>query len=344
MKNADSRINDIPSASDTNSMTKIVDTFLFSEPHEKESLLIKLILGGEFITEWIIVENEYTFQGEYKGVFAREVIENDERFAPFRSRIHIISASMKHPPIDYSRQDVDTQGMDSERRQRSLAQAYILNKYPDDTWVLLSDADEALDLTSHPDNLFFLEAKLQTAHKGMVQVPRRRFWYDFDNLWNAVRATPIVTVARLRQATGDMGMGLLRSDHIGAVPEWERTLVFEYSYCYQKEYILRKYQTFPHGGYTEQEIMQTMRCNHIPISSFRGSKIDLHRDLWMEKVALTESNSPAYVREHLEDLRTHVVDADYEQNRKQDYPYLYTIKHRTSHFFKYMAKKILYSS
>ncbi|MCU0339535.1 MAG: hypothetical protein MUE30_06605, partial [Spirosomaceae bacterium] len=149
-------------------MTTIIDTFLFSEPHEKESLLIKLILGGDFITEWIIVENEYTFQGEYKGVFAQQVLDGDERFAPFRDRIHVISASMKHPPIDYNRKDIDTQGMDSERRQRSLAQNYILSKYPDTTWVLLSDADEALDLTSFADNLVFLETKLKTAQNGMV--------------------------------------------------------------------------------------------------------------------------------------------------------------------------------
>jgi hypothetical protein len=321
-------------------MTTIIDTFLFSEPHEKESLLIKLILGGDFITEWIIVENEYTFQGEYKGVFAQQVLDGDERFAPFRDRIHVISASMKHPPIDYNRKDIDTQGMDSERRQRSLAQNYILSKYPDTTWVLLSDADEALDLTSFADNLFFLETQLKTAQNGMVQIPRRRFWYDFDNLWNAIRATPIVTVARLRQATGDMGMGLLRSDHISAVPEWERTLVFEYSYCYQKEHILRKFKTFPHGGYTEEEILQTMHCNHIPISSFRGSKIDLHRDLWMEKVLLTEVNSPTYVRQNLAKLRTNVISSDYKKNREKAYPHLFTTLHKMIFQFKQIIKKL----
>jgi hypothetical protein len=321
-------------------MTTIIDTFLFSEPHEKEALLIKLMLGGDFIREWVVVENEYTFQGEYKGVFAQQVLDGDERFAPFRDRIHVISASMQHPPIDYNRKDIDTQGMDSERRQRSLAQDYIISKYPDDAWVLLSDADEALDLTSFADNLFFLETKLKTAQNGMVQIPRRRFWYDFDNLWNAVRATPIVTVARLRQATGDMGMGLLRSDYIGAVPEWERTLVFEYSYCYQKEHILRKYQTFPHGGYTEEEILQTMHCNHIPISSFRGSKIDLHRDLWMEKVTLTEVNSPVYVRQNLETLRTSVVAINYKQNRKEAYPHLFTTLHKMIFRLKQGLKKI----
>ncbi|WP_028523696.1 hypothetical protein [Runella limosa] len=324
-------------------MTKIIDTFLFSEPHEKEALLIKFILGGSFVTEWVIVENEYTFQGEYKGVFAQQVLDSDERFAPFRDRLHLISASLQHPPIDYTRKDIDTQGMDSERRQRSLAQKYIVDKYghEPDTWVLLSDADEAIDFDSFPDNFSFLENKLSSANDGLLQIPRRRFWYDYDNLWNAVRATPIVTVQRLAQATGDMGMGLLRSDYIGAVLEWERTLVFEYSYCYDLESILRKYRTFPHGGYSDAEIIQTTRCNHIPMSAFRNKVIDLHKDLWMEKVVLTPANSPRYVREHLTQIQTHVIDQNYVSNRKTDYPHLYSISHRVSFGVKQLGKKIL---
>ncbi|MBB3840550.1 hypothetical protein FHS57_004570 [Runella defluvii] len=324
-------------------MTKIIDTFLFSEPHEKEALLIKFILGGEAITEWVIVENEYTFQGEHKGVFAQQVLDSDERFAPFCDRIHLISASLQHPPIDYTRKDIDTQGMDSERRQRSLAQKYIVEKYghEPDVWVLLSDADEVIDFDSFPDNFTFLTTKLTAANDGLVQIPRRRFWYDYDNLWNAVRATPIVTVQRLAQATGDMGMGLLRSDYIGAVPEWERTLVFEYSYCYEKEHILRKYRTFPHGGYSDAEILQTIRCNHIPMSAFRNKTIDLHKDLWMEKVELTSTNSPRYVRQHLERLRTNVIEKKYLSNRQEDYPHLYTFSHKFRFFVKQLAKTIL---
>lgn len=317
---------------------KIIDTFLFSEPYEKEALLIKLILGKEYVEEWIIVENEYTFQGEHKGVFAKKVIDSDERFVSFKDRIHIISANLQHPPIDYSRADIDTQGMNSERRQRSLAKNYIINKYADDVWVLLSDADEAINLTG--DNYNFLKQKIKTAKNGLLCIPRRRFWYDFDNLWNAVRATPIVTVARLKQTDDDMGMGFLRSDHIGSVPEWENTLIFEYSYCYKKEQILRKYRTFPHGGMTDGEIAQSMRCNHIPISSFRGKKLDLHADLWMEKVQLTPQNSPKYVRDNLAQLQTNVIDKNYSQNRLQDYPQLYSLPHKISFSIKQALKKI----
>jgi hypothetical protein len=175
----------------------------------------------------------------------------------------------------------------------------------------------------------------------MVFIPRRRFWYDFDNLWHAVRSTPAVTVAKLREATGELGMGLLRSDHIGYSDEWERTLIFEYSYCYNRDYILRKFRTFPHGGISDSEIEQSMRCNHMPISALRHKKIDLHKDLWMEKVALNDQNSPKYIRQNLDKLRTNVVDTDYLDNRQTDYPQLYSTTHKARFAVKQFIKKTL---
>ncbi len=322
---------------------KLIDAFLFSEPYEKEILLIKLILGGNYISEWIIVENEYSFQGEYKGVFAQEVIDSDARFAPFRDRIHVISGSLKHEAIDYSSDTIDKQGMDSERRQRSLARQYIIDKYSDDVWVLLSDADETIDLISDPANYELLEQKVKASQTGMVFVPRRRFWYDFDNLWHAVRSTPLVTVAQIRAATGELDMGLLRSDHIGYSDQWHKTLIFEYSYCYNRDYIIRKFRTFPHGGITDAEIEQSMRCNHIPISAFRGKKIDLHKDLWMEHVVLNDTNAPRYIQQNLDRLKTNVVDFNYLANRQADYSQLYSPLYKTRFAIRQFIKKTLRS-
>ncbi|TAE38266.1 MAG: hypothetical protein EAZ70_03045 [Runella slithyformis] len=318
---------------------KIVDTFLFSEPHEKEILLIKLHLESSHVIEWVIVESEYTFQGEFKGLFARQIIDSDPRFAPFRARIHIISGNLKNPPINYTRADIDTQGMNSERRQRSLAREYIINKYSDDTWVLLSDSDEMIDFTETA-NCELLSTKINASKNGMVFVPRRRFWYDFDNLWNAVRSTPLVTVAQIRAAEGDMAMGFLRSDHIGYGEEWARTILFEYSFCYQYHEVMRKFSTTPHGGMTQNEIAQSIRCNHAPISKLRNMRLDLHKNLWMETVALTSQNSPQYVRENLEILKTSVVDKNYRQNRRTDYPHLYTWQHKLVFTAKQTAKNL----
>ena len=84
---------------------KIVDAFLFSEPHEKEVLLIKLNLGARHVAEWVLIENEYTHQAEPKGLFAREMLDGDSRFDPFRDRLTIISGSHRFPKVDPARID-----------------------------------------------------------------------------------------------------------------------------------------------------------------------------------------------------------------------------------------------
>ena len=63
--------------------SRIVDAFLFSEPHEKEVLLVKLNLGARHVTEWVLIENEYTHQGGLKALHAREWIDGEPRFDPF---------------------------------------------------------------------------------------------------------------------------------------------------------------------------------------------------------------------------------------------------------------------
>ena len=100
---------------------RIVDTFLFSEPHEKEVLLIKLNLGAHYVAEWVLVENEYTHQSEFKGLFAQQMIDGDPRFDPFKDRLRIISGTHPFPPVDRT-QDVDEQGLAADRAQRRTDQ------------------------------------------------------------------------------------------------------------------------------------------------------------------------------------------------------------------------------
>ena len=114
---------------------RIVDTFLFSEPHEKEVLLIKLNLGAHYVAEWVLVENEYTHQSEFKGLFAQQMIDGDPRFDPFKDRLRIISGTHPFPPVDRT-QDVDEQGLAADRAQRELALRYLA----DVTVLIIADA------------------------------------------------------------------------------------------------------------------------------------------------------------------------------------------------------------
>ena len=203
---------------------RIVDAFLFSEPHEKEVLLIKLNLGARHVTEWVLVENEYTHQAEFKGLHAREMIDGDPRFDPFKDRLTIISGTHRFPEVDRAR--IDEQGLAADRAQRELARDYLLDTYDDDTWVLVSDADEALDVSSD-ENYDYLCRKVAKLGAPVVPLPRTRYWYDIDNLWLDRRATTLVRLGEIRHH--DTEMGQHRQTWTMRPIQWPKSLVYEYS-------------------------------------------------------------------------------------------------------------------
>jgi hypothetical protein len=303
---------------------KIVDAFLFSEPHEKEVLLIKLNLGARHVTEWVLIENEYTHQAEHKGLHAREMIDGDPRFEPFRDRLTIISGTHRFPEVDPER--IDEQGLAADRAQRELARQYLLDSHDDDTWILVSDADEALDVSSD-ENYDYLCRKVARFGEPVVPLPRTRYWYDIDNLWLDRRATTLVRLGEVR--AHDTEMGQHRQTWTMRPVEWPKSLVFEYSYCYPRADIERKYRSFAHAVYSPEEIARSIACNHVPVSAIRRRKTDLTSHLsWFKKVKLSRRNSPEYVRRNQDLLRTNVVPADYEANRREAYPELFTLSQR----------------
>lgn len=66
---------------------KIVDTFLFCDEYEKELLLAKLTMQSTRVDLHILVESDVTFRGEYKGLQARKMVEEDDRFSPYRASL-----------------------------------------------------------------------------------------------------------------------------------------------------------------------------------------------------------------------------------------------------------------
>src|SRR5690349_6138417 len=125
---------------------KIVDSFLFSEPYEKELLLLKLQLEVNGIDEWVILENAYTLQGEKKGFHARKVLESDERFLPYLSKITIIE---KEYETKYLPRHVmlDQFSFQAEHTQRDFAYDYFMDRYNEEDWIIISDVDEMMDFT-----------------------------------------------------------------------------------------------------------------------------------------------------------------------------------------------------
>ena len=326
---------------------KIIDTFLFSEPYEKEILLIKLHLGGDFIHEWVLIENSYTHQGEFKGLFAEEMLYSDVRFKPFLNRIKIISGNLTFKRIDYDDKSSDKIGSSQEWQQRDLVKKYLLETYTSEDYFTISDTDECMDLTSNDLKLTLLKRKIRENVTGVIQIPRKRFWYDFDNVWLAKRSVPLVKIDYLIRNPQKL-LGEIRQANMGPCKPWELELLYEYSFCLSKEHLLRKYQTFCHVGMYKEDVELGLKCNHIPVMKTERSLISLDPKYWLRKVVLNRDNSPWYVRENFDKLRTGIVDSDFINNRKTVYPNLFSLQGRMiwevrkiGFFFKKLRNKML---
>ncbi|WP_337286871.1 hypothetical protein [Candidatus Methylomirabilis sp.] len=299
----------------------LIDTFLFSEPSEKEVLLTKLNLGSDLVSEWVLVENAYTFRGEYKGLFAEHLIASPE-FDPFRSRISVISLEIAFPKVRPDDSDGDDLTFPSQYAQRDSAMGHLLRRWSGqpDAWVLISDTDECLDVSTPLKRHRLLRAT--RLGSDLLTLDRRRFWFDFDNRWFAKRSTPLVRMSALAEwvrageSLGELrGRGILGNSAGGL-----NHLLYEYSTCFDISGVYRKYDTVAHVGMLREDIDRALSCNHRPQFRIKGQQLGLTRDDWLERVKLTERNSPTYVRENFERLRTGNIPDNYVENRRRLYP------------------------
>lgn len=306
---------------------RFVDVFSFAEPHEADQLWVKMNLGQAGITEWVIVENEYTLRGERKGYHFPAVFYGEDRFEPFRDRVKYIQCSIAMARAPNHTSVYDQYPREVEYQQRECAKNYLLSEYSDEDVVFLSDCDECVDF-SIPDRRDVLLKHLRSCSQ-FLRVPRTRFWYDYDNLWSESRSIPAVRIGYLRDSGHRLSEVRFERCGIGPAPPWKKKVVFEYSFCFRPEDILRKYGTFMHTGYTREEIIKGITCNHLAVSSARGQVLTLEPRWWLETVELTPSNSPSFVRKHLDELKTHTVPVDYRERRRQEYPELFSLRNRT---------------
>jgi hypothetical protein len=276
---------------------RIVDSFLFSEPHELDVLLCKLHAEDPRVDEWVAVEGAYTFRGEHKGLCLRKHLEEDERFAPFRHKFTVVEQRenmLRKGPCEKHFFEV-------EFASRELSREYILSKYGPRDLVTCSDVDEMLDFSDEDrcqrlDN-FITEtaARNQIAWVGM-----RKCWYDFDNFSDERKWFPLGPISRVRDEWRQrQAANLARPLDAGANP-----LAFEYSYCFSRDAIVRKLSTFSHDGFTTADVDRALAGNYWVKSDLLGQRRgDRPEDnFWTEP--LTEKNSTRYVRENISWLKT----------------------------------------
>src|ERR1700692_3328936 len=125
-------------------MKKLVSTFLISESFESDLLYIKLVNESPRVDEWVIIESDTTFRGEYKGFCVHEVL-CETRFASFLDRINVISNT--ESILDNNLPKVEKSFFTAEEKSRSLCMPYLVEKYKDDDWIIVADVDESLDFT-----------------------------------------------------------------------------------------------------------------------------------------------------------------------------------------------------
>ncbi len=295
---------------------KVVDSFIFCAAYEKELLLLKFILESPCVDEWVGAECHYDYRGRRKGPILEELLRSDPRFAPYRDRVHVISLAENLSganPDDPSLEGVTDppQYAEAEWRLRDAALPYLLSKYDDWDRVFVTDVDEMVDFTDADRRdrmMHHLKSDLPWQHD------RVRYIYDFD-----IRAfreefdciTPSYRIGHLR-----LGQARLRDKKwVGIpVPNGERPMVFEYCFCFEREGIYQKLESSLHTKWSRELIDLSLETNHWTRTSYQTLDYR-NRYLWFERVQLTDDNSPLFVRQHFDQLRTNLVPEDYQTRR-----------------------------
>lgn len=285
----------------------IIDTFLFSNEHEADLLYLKMKLESPVVDKFIIQECGFSLKGEYKGLFANTVLAN-QRFDEFRDKINVISVdSTIHP--GYSDEH---NNFVREKWQRSFCAEY-LKTLPDDALILVSDTDEMIDFSNdnRKDRFFTSVSK-----DRISWVQRRRYWYDYDNECDlkTIRI-PIVPNIIVKYNPSALCECRHYHDESRTFGSYNNPIAFEYSYVFKDvEGLLDKKKNYAHTGFTESSVRGGLHLNCWPRSKVRGEKI--RNGDYFETIELTEENSPKYVLENLQTLKTNIVDVNYKENRK----------------------------
>ena len=298
-------------------MSQIIDTFLFSEPHEADLLYIKLMNESPRVDWWIIQENAYTTKGEYKGCFANEVLR-DLRFQPFKDKIIVCSANEKLSDSSEEATNFQREGL-----QRTIC-AKVLNQICKDQedLIIVSDVDESIDFSSQ-DRSDRFDAFYKQQDRPFW-ITRKRYWYDYDNLCNlrSIRI-PVIQAKYLTDNVWVLPQSRHYHDESRTLQDWDNPVAFEYSYVFRKwEDVQRKHVTYAHCMLDkEHDVRLGLDINAWIRSKQRNEKRSEYD--FFEQIELTEENSPKYVRENLEKLKTNIVNPDYKEARKK-YVEIYT--------------------
>ena len=316
---------------------KFYCTFLFSDPSEFSLLTGKILTESDYIEEWIVVESSYSFKGEFKGLTLNNLLDNEPRLTLHRDRIHVLeisdnlieTISLKNSAFSIleitarkamnknsqiiQRQLIERKFFEVEKLSRDFALSALKEIAKNQDWLFITDVDEVIDLHSDITRIELLRALKSTSLFHQIQ--RRRYVFDFDNLDPRFRTVPLISF-RMLEKESSFRISDFRFINNGLVSYFSKPPVIEFSYCFDINSIRKKLDNFAHLSPPEQSIIRALRLNHQllypgdPENQITWFQTDLQIDNWL----------PKYFLENLSNLRTNLVDLNYESNRVEAYP------------------------
>jgi hypothetical protein len=304
-------------------MSKIIDTFMYNEPGELELLLAKLSSEQcDELIAWVVVENDYTFQGDYKGYSFPLLLKKEERLKPFLDKIIHVQVSIRseasskivqaqgkaHMTDTYTIQKLTEAAFNVEHMQRIAAHEQICHIGNDSTSVLVSDIDEILDLSDHYKLIYLV--KFLKQHNGKCMIERCKFQYDINNAWPTCekRWLNIISVSDIRKNPSILAKA--RSLQLPICKYPNSAMAFEYSYVFDIDTIYRKLRSFSHVG-----PYNTFHIDRALLLNTKVYNIMPKYPLLFEKVELSLSNCPIYILENKHILTTNLVSRYYNSAR-----------------------------
>jgi len=310
-------------------------TFLFSDTAEWELFVAKILSEKNLVKKWFVVDGAYNFKGDYIGLCANTLLQNEPRLNLYKSRIQVIESktnyfyetksTFKRSLTNFFRNirnrahlkliQKEELFFSVEKLTRDLATLDILNQGEDDDWLLITDVDEILDTSGSRGQ--FIEDKLSATLGKSVRVKRLRYVFDFDNLDPQAKFCPIIKISLLKGLRPSK-ISDFRFRHDGLILS-EKPLVFEYSYCFPLDAIRRKLQNFAHVGPNEDMFSAALRLNH----HFVQPGMNTAPRVWLKQSEMEDDLHSAYIIENISQLRTGNVNPDYKLARSIEHPQLF---------------------
>jgi len=139
---------------------------------------------------------------------------------------------------------------------------------------------------------------------------RQRLW-DYDNLNISANLSRVLIRANL-VIENSLSIGQVRiSRTMGWWPELPKEGIHEYSSCFSREGVEKKYQTYVHLPDSDESLEKALSCNTS--LSYGGEP---H---FLTQLDVNLDHQPEFVRKNIEYLRTNLVNKQFEDKRSKEF-------------------------